>query len=92
MELEGLEIAELKMTCSRSPSQWEGRLSDNRAIYIRYRWGELEIHLSNMNGNIDEAIGLDPVFEMQVGNDLDGDITLVDVRRLTGLIGPKEIN
>ncbi len=92
MELEGLEIAELKMTGPRSPSQWEGSLSDNRAIYIRYRWGCLTVNLSGAGGDVGDAIGLDPVFEKQIGHDLDGSITFLEVKKLTGLIGPKEVN
>lgn len=37
----------LKKTCEACPSQWEGvEEESNRNVYVRYRWGELEVCLS----------------------------------------------
>jgi len=36
-----LTVTELKMTCSGFPSQWEGRTTCGKYIYVRYRWGGL---------------------------------------------------
>jgi hypothetical protein len=36
-------ISELRETCASCPSQWEGKLSDGRNVYIRYRWGGLTV-------------------------------------------------
>lgn len=35
------------------PSQWEGKLSDGRAIYIRFRWGTLR---ASAGDTLDDAI------------------------------------
>lgn len=32
-------VIKIELTCASHPSQWEGRTSDDRAIYIRYRYG-----------------------------------------------------
>lgn len=37
------KVVELVQTCDACPAQWDGLLDDGRAIYIRYRWGFLEV-------------------------------------------------
>ncbi len=88
MELEGLEIADLEMTCPRYPSQWEGRLSDGRAIFIRYRSKKLAIVI----GTAQWILKLEHSSYEFDDEYSDGEITMSDVKKFTGLIGPKEIN
>lgn len=48
-----LQLVELEMTCSACPSQWEGRLVDGRYVYVRCRWGVLQVGIEY---TLDEAI------------------------------------
>lgn len=50
-----MKVAELTQTCSACPSQWEGRLEDGSAIYIRYRWGRLGVAVAP---TMEEALDL----------------------------------
>lgn len=50
-----LELATLTRTCLACPSQWEGTLYDGRAIYVRYRHGELSV---GIGADIDEAVAM----------------------------------
>lgn len=47
------QLVALKKTCTACPSQWEGELDDGRAVYARYRHGELSV---GVGGDIEEAI------------------------------------
>ena len=40
-------LAELEMTCEACPSQWEGKLTDGRYVYVRYRWGVLQVGIGD---------------------------------------------
>jgi hypothetical protein len=85
-------ISDIQQTCPACPSQWQGHLKDGRPIYIRYRWGELSLHVGPIGGTIDDAVGNAPEFEQQIGDHLDGSIGLDEVCRLTGIIAPKSDN
>jgi hypothetical protein len=80
-----LEVSELRETCASSPSQWEGRLSDGRPFYIRYRWGFLSVSIGEVGGLMASAMDANEWFGQQVGDPLDGKISIDDVFRLTGL-------
>jgi hypothetical protein len=38
-----MTITKIKKTCWACPSQWEGKTKDGRAVYIRFRWGNLSV-------------------------------------------------
>jgi hypothetical protein len=87
-----MKIQSIEQTCSRSPSQWEGQMDNGSFIYIRYRWGNLTVGFGD---TIDEAIwspNTQDWFDRQIGGELDGDITLEEVCRVTGLIPPDQSN
>jgi len=42
-EQKALTIVALTQTCGMCPSQWEGTTDDGKAVYIRYRHGELSV-------------------------------------------------
>ncbi|MBI5940833.1 MAG: hypothetical protein HY859_10450 [Caulobacterales bacterium] len=86
-----VEVAELKLTCSAAPSQWEGRLVDGRPIYIRYRWGTLQIHFGPIGGTVDQALDAKPWFEDDVGDNMGAVISLPEVAEYSGLIVPQAI-
>lgn len=41
-----------KQTSSCCPSQWEGKLKDDRMFYVRYRWGVLTVDVSDNPTNL----------------------------------------
>lgn len=79
-----MTIAEIRQTCCGCPSQWEGRLADGRAFYVRYRWGYLSIRTSE--GSVDDAVrSEEEAYGEQIGKPLDGMITLATVLEKTPL-------
>jgi hypothetical protein len=81
----GLALAAIQRTCWSFPSQWEGWLSDHRPIYIRYRFGNLSVSVGEVGDNMNAVPGLSENYAEKVGHDWDGDISLKEVCRLTGL-------
>jgi hypothetical protein len=67
------KLVTLKRTCIACPSQWEGTLEDGRAIYARYRHGELSV---GVGSDIDEAVhdGMSDqaLYADHIGDGLDG--------------------
>jgi hypothetical protein len=82
-----LQVETLTQTCTACPSQWEGRLVDGRPIYIRFRHGELSIRIGRPDGGIESAINGPVWFEWEADNGLDGEISLDEVFKLSGLRG-----
>lgn len=41
-----IRLRSLKKTCDACPSQWEGRTTDWKEVYIRYRWGRLTVQVA----------------------------------------------
>jgi len=83
-----LELATLTRTCLACPSQWEGVLDDGRAIYVRYRHGELSV---GIGGDIDDAVrnGMSDqaLYAADIGDGLDGFMDVEELKtRLHGLL------
>lgn len=82
------KLVSLKNTCIACPSQWEGTLEDGRAIYARYRHGELSVGIGKdineavRNGMSDQALYTD-----DIGNGLDGFMDFQELKaQLHGLL------
>lgn len=74
-----IEVTEVLMTCPGLPAQWEGRTADDRALYVRYRHGWLEVSVSHPGGSVDDAIDVqlgkgtgERVLAVQIGGEYDG--------------------
>lgn len=68
-----MEIVKIIQTCGACPSQWEGKLKDGRMFYARYRWGVLEISVSNNPSNsVYDAINGVVLCDEQLGDKYDG--------------------
>lgn len=63
------------------PAQWEGKLTDGRTFYIRYRWGCLSFRVSEKpTDNIDLAVRGEIIADWENEDDpFDGFITLPEV-------------
>ena len=57
-----LKVTEIIQTCSACPTQFEGRTSDNRRVYVRYRWGYLSVRIGEIGGDIYTAVNGTEVF------------------------------
>jgi len=67
------KIKELKRTCMGCPSQWVGKLNNGRMIYIRYRWGCLEVNISkNPTNDVSDAVEGKLIFKKYTGGEYDG--------------------
>lgn len=83
-----LGLATLTRTCLACPTQWEGTLDDGRAIYVRYRHGELSV---GIGGDIDDAVrnGMSDqaLYAADIGDGLDGFMDEEELRaHLQGLL------
>ena len=58
-------------TCSACPSQWEGQLDSGLFMYVRYRWGRLQIGIGY---NINTAVR-DYTVSLDIGDPFDGDMS-----------------
>ena len=64
-----INIVEIRQTCMICPSQWEGRTADGRFVYVRFRWGYLQVGIGATD---DEAVEDDGTFGVQLSDHLDG--------------------
>lgn len=58
-------VQTLTQLSSSFPSQWLGKLEDGRAIYVRYRFGELSCNLNNECKDDDDI-------SLEIGGEYDG--------------------
>jgi hypothetical protein len=82
------KVIALKRTCLACPSQWEGSLADGRAVYARYRHGELTIGVGD---EIDEAVRNArsdvALYAEEVGDGLDGFMSFEELKaQLCGVL------
>lgn len=77
-------VTKVEQTCGACPSQWDGQTSDNRQIYIRYRWGFLGISVGEI-GDTSEfaAVSGREVFGLAHGDGLDGVLSYDELKELT---------
>ena len=81
MPTEKIVVTTLVRTCLRSPSQWEGQTSDGRFVYVRYRWGSLEIGIGQ---SLEDAISNSgEFFNQQMGERYDGSMEIEQLRHAT---------
>ena len=46
-------VTEIVQTCGACPSQWEGKTADGRHVYVRYRYGFLQV---GIGATLDETV------------------------------------
>ncbi len=85
LETIAVQIATLRQTCPASPAQWEGRLTDGRPFYIRYRGGYLSVSLGEQGASLESAADAPDWFGKQIGTELDGRIEIDAVCEASGL-------
>ena len=80
-----LRLASLREVTWQHPSQWRGRTDDDRPVYIRYKWGELQVYVGAVCGTEDSVLATCPWFEGDVGGPKDSQIDWCDVMTATGI-------
>lgn len=63
-----ITVESIVQTCQAWPAQWEGRTTDGRFVYVRYRWGWLQV---GFGATLEEAYD-DETIDVQLGGDVDG--------------------
>ena len=79
-----ITVTKLTQTCEACPSQWEGYTDDDRAVYIRYRWGYLSVSVSEP-GDLDvmHAVSGTEVFGRDIGGGLSGSMDFDGLKAAT---------
>jgi hypothetical protein len=76
-----LKLTELNQTCSACPSQWEGKVEDGKMIYVRYRWGNLEICISSKpTDDVMDAVMENYLLYETIGGEFDGSMTFEELK------------
>jgi hypothetical protein len=69
MIIKEIKIIEITKTCEAFPSQWSFKTEDKRNGYIRYRFGKLNIYLSDPDTSERNARNNRPILEAYFGDD-----------------------
>jgi len=78
------KVKELVMTCDECPSQWEAKLEDGRMMYFRYRWGFLDISISEITtDDVMKAVGGTIIYSESHGHSMDGVMNTEELIKLT---------
>lgn len=68
---EVMRIAKLKSEYTSSPAQFRAETLDGRGVYVRYRWGHLEMWVATPGQ--DDALDGEMVLNEKFTTDADGD-------------------
>ena len=74
-----IEVVSLTKTCESCPAQWEGRTAAGGFVYVRYRFGGLQVGIGI---TLDAAVA-DETIDREVGDDYDGCLEYDELKRLT---------
>lgn len=77
---EKIKVVSLYHTCDACPSQWEGRTSDGKHIYVRYRWGHLTAGVAETS---DDAVSQRNFIDITHGDPFDGCMSFETLVELT---------
>ncbi len=75
-----IRVIELRQTCPSHPAQWEGRTADGRAVYVRYRWGSLQV---GVGASLSDAVNDLATFDRKLGDDYDGVLSYPELQIAT---------
>lgn len=75
-----MELEELEMTCSACPSQWQGKLTDGRTFYARYRWGIMRVDIDGS-----------PIFSKDFKEHMGGSMSTCFLKGVLTMIGFENI-
>lgn len=71
----------LVQTCDACPSQWDGVTEDDRAVYVRYRWGALTVEVGAVGDRSEyAAVNGECIHAVTLGDELDGVLSEEDLK------------
>lgn len=71
--LPSIFVKSITMTCGACPSQWSGKTTTGRTVYIRYRYGHLSV-----------SVGDVVVKSVNIGGSMDGVMSTHYMKQITG--------
>ena len=75
------KIVSFEQTCMACPSQWECTLDDGRMIYIRYRWSDLSVKVSDQpTEDIYDAVDGKEIFSSGTSSGFHGVMSLEELQ------------
>jgi len=77
------KIISLEQTCYACPSQWDAVTSDDRRVYIRFRWGLLTVEIGEPG---DTAFPDHEILEKVHSDGMDGFMTEATMKELTASV------
>tara|TARA_Y100000310_G_C20631056_1_gene788657 strand:+ start:13 stop:264 length:252 start_codon:yes stop_codon:yes gene_type:complete len=77
-----MKVKHLQQTCICCPSQWEFTTTGNVPVYVRYRWGCLNVRIGEKNGGIWSAIQGKQIYKKRLGDTSDGYIDWSTVEKI----------
>ena len=78
-------LQSVKRTTGAAISQFEGLTADGRHVYVRFRWGELSVHLGGAGQPVENVLNGELVYHGNYGDRHDFDIDWDEVECLTGI-------
>ena len=79
------DLQSVKRTTWAAISQFEGLTTDGRHVHVRYRWGELSVHLGKVGEPATNVMGGELVYDGNYGDRHDFDIDWDEIECLTGI-------
>jgi hypothetical protein len=76
-----IKVVKVMKTCGAFPAQWEGKTEDGKDVYVRYRWGNLRVHVANVTG--EDALYGTCVVDESYGDELCGELSYGELKELT---------
>jgi hypothetical protein len=80
-----IELVKVVRTCSSCPSQWDAWDADGNYYYLRYRFGVGSVERQPSSDVETWGEEYNPLYEWTHGGTLDGEISLDDFLRLSGM-------
>lgn len=78
-----IKIVKLQKTCPYCPSQWDAWTDEGYPIYIKYRWGHLQVRKGLFGKSVANAIFGYSIVDKQVGEPMDGYMEFKELKEAT---------
>ena len=73
-------VRHVRKTSQHHPAQWHGMTADDRHVYVRYRWGHLQVGIGD---TFDDAVSDESILSVQRGGPYDGELPYADLVEAT---------
>ena len=86
-----IEVKNLQKTCETCPSQWEFQTFQDRPVYVRYRWGTLDIRIGRPGKDVWDAVNGPSIVYESLGEEFDGSLSWSEVESKLKLLSQDQI-